>query len=373
MKKRSKTRRDVFLPLLGMLIFWRMFLELVLRLYSEAIPLRTGYLGVSPWANFDGVHYRLIAMFGYKALQQAFFPLFPVLIHFFSFFTGDRVLFAGYIVVYAAFAALLIGFYKLASIDFPQSVIIRSVIFFIFFPTAFFLNALYTESLFLAFIFFSFYFARKKRWVLAGLFAAFASATRIVGIFLIPALIIELLNQNNWKFEVGTMLKKGWGIILAPLGIFSYMVFLYFSVHDMLAFVSQQPLFGANRSVTHIILLPQVIWRYAKILMSLPFSLVEWWVAGFELLALVIGLLLIALAYRKRIRLSYIVFALCALLFPTLTGTLTSLPRYVLACFVIFFVLGTIENKFIRVSILILSIIIQGFAAAFFFRGYFIS
>ena len=75
-----------------LLIFltWRFILVLILFLAVYFAPLgyKDRFLGggsenfrLAPelfsWANFDGEHYLSIAIFGYKGLQQAFFPVFP--------------------------------------------------------------------------------------------------------------------------------------------------------------------------------------------------------------------------------------------------------------------------------------------------------
>jgi Gpi18-like mannosyltransferase len=64
--------------------------------------------------------------------------------------------------------------------------------------TAYFLVLGYTESLFLALSLASFYFARKGKWLTCGSLAALGAATRVNGIVLLPALIVEaFLNKDK--------------------------------------------------------------------------------------------------------------------------------------------------------------------------------
>ena len=76
---------------------WRILLVIIAAIAIKFVPLGSGdrFLGggvlnylfspeVFAWANFDGEHYLAIAINGYKPLEQAFFPIYPMLISFFS-------------------------------------------------------------------------------------------------------------------------------------------------------------------------------------------------------------------------------------------------------------------------------------------------
>ena len=52
-------------------------------------------------------------------------------------------------------------------------------------PYSFYFGSVYTEAMFVLFIALFFYAAAKKKYLWAGLAAAFASATRIVGCLLV--------------------------------------------------------------------------------------------------------------------------------------------------------------------------------------------
>ena len=56
------------------------------------------------------------------------------------------------------------------------------------FPFSFFFGAVYTESTFLLFTLLSFYGFRTRRWALGGVAGAVATATRVTGIMMWPAL-----------------------------------------------------------------------------------------------------------------------------------------------------------------------------------------
>jgi hypothetical protein len=48
-------------------------------------------------------------------------------------------------------------------------------------------------------------------------------------------------------------------------------------------------------------------------------------------------------------RLSYLIFIVPALLLPTLTGTLASMPRYGLIAFPLFYLLGNIKKPYVKI------------------------
>ncbi len=118
-------------------------------------------------------------------------------------------------------------------------------------PYSFYMAGMMTEAMFAMFIVLFFYFCKKKKFLLAGVMSAFASATRIVGCILVFALVIEMYQDmcpgrisvaGIKKYIVGLLKapKKILSILICPLGIFSYMTFLYFFCGDAWAFKSVQ-------------------------------------------------------------------------------------------------------------------------------------
>ena len=80
-----------------------------------------------------------------------------------------------------------------------------AVIYLSIFPGSHFFSVLMSESLFLLLCVGSSLAARKHRWLLAGICAALASATRAPGIALLPALAVELwlAYRTVWRREIG--------------------------------------------------------------------------------------------------------------------------------------------------------------------------
>lgn len=367
--------------------------------YSPSFPYADFFLtnsGLPYWlysfANFDGVHYLTIVTSGYESagLIQAFFPVYPGLVYILSQFLLPPIL-AGLLISLVATIMLVSVFYKLLRIDFSEKQTFGVLSFFLLFPTSFYLLGMYTESVFLLFVVLSFYFVRKKRYVLMAIFAALATATRITGVALIPALLLELYLQyrktdtlvalfhtvSNKGVQVTRFVaqfKKA--IVLAALGLVglvSYMSYLGSTFNDPLLFLHVQEEFGAQRSES-LILLPQTLWRGLKILIfARPFDLKYYaYAQEFMLSVASLGVLLYGL---KTVRSSYLLYGLLAFLLPTFTGTLSSMPRYILLCFPLFIILNTVlaSHTRLRYTVLILSGILLVLNTVLFIQGYWIA
>jgi hypothetical protein len=319
------------------------------------------------WANFDGVHYLTIAEKGYfgTGLVQAFFPLFPlVLLHSLKGIFGEQfnALLVGVVLSNIFFLALMFVWFSFVKEIYNEAVAWISLTLFVTFPTAFFFGALYTESLFLLLVLAAFWAAERKNWMLTGIFSALASATRVVGIFLLPAFFVGLIQEfgvQKWmhkKFLPTTkkFLQQNWRaccwIAFGSIGLLSYMFFLTVTeFHDPLYFAHVQSQFNSGRQDS-LVLYPQVVWRAAKILLtSRPF---DWhYLAYVQEFMVGVGGFFAILASWKYVRSSFIVFALGSFLLPTLTGTFSSLPRYFLACFCVYIAAAQVLQKRSRIMV----------------------
>lgn len=324
------------------------------------------------WANFDGVHYLTLATqdYGTVKLLEAFFPLFPRIILGTVWAVGgpqSNLLLSGLFITNAAALCMCEIWFALFKRLFSSRTARASLILLLLFPTSFFFGAFYTESLFLLFVLLTFFSASKKQFAIAAVFAFFASATRLVGIFLVPALIIELLSQKNKPKAAQVILILG-----SSLGLLLYMLFLHFRLGDGLAFFHVQSEFGAGRQ-TSLVLYPQVVYRYLRILFTVPVDL-KYLIYIQEIVVGVCGLLSLLFA-KKYVRLSWWVFSLCAFLLPTLTGSFSSLGRYILVCLPLF-ILGSHVLSTRKVAFVIwgvISGIILVFNTILFLQGYWVA
>lgn len=342
------------------------------------------------FGNFDGVHYLKIMQDGYKAIfSQAFFPLYPLLgriltaIDFVtpknllldaSIFVDPAYFYNAFILSNALFIFALYFLYKLVRLDYSEKISLGSIILLLAFPTSFYFGAIYTESLFLLLAVGCLFCLRKKNYLLAGLFAAFASATRILGLSLFAVLIIELLfNLKNKAIVIKSkqFLTSLAGVLIAPLGTILYMIYLKATTGDWFYFLTAQPSFGAERSAKPFILLAQVIYRYFKIFTSSSVAPLQYFTAVNEFLLTLVPLALL-LVFFKKMRLSYWLFATACLVVPTLTGTFSSMPRYALMSFFLFPLIVQKTGKYFK-YLVFLFVLLGVILVSLFTRGYWVA
>ena len=200
-------------------------------------------------------------------------------------------------------------------------------------PYTFYCSSTYTEALFILFIALFFYSAVKKKYVVAGLMAAFASATRIVGCILVFALLIELYMDmvpgrvslkgiRTFAIQMVKEPKRMLSVLLCPFGAFAYMTFLRFFCGDVWAYKNVQI---AWREDTYFPILG-VMWKACTGQIEFRYTYMGWFcVAMFA----VYGYML----YRRYY--SMAVFGIISLLVP-LTSHVMSTCRFTIGSYVVF-------------------------------------
>jgi hypothetical protein len=206
--------------------------------------------------------------------------------------------------------------------------------------------------------------------VWTGVVIGVASAIRIIGICLALYAFIAYIQSKPKNIRIVDML----GFLIMPVGLFWYMYFLSATQNDPFLFMHVQSAFGANRSGGALITPFQVVWRYLKMLvtaymqptvMSYLVTVLEFVMTGVAYVVVWFG--------RKRITLSALLYCLVVLTIPTLTGTFSSMPRYILAAVPLFIILGSMKSKKIKILLLLGSSILEIMATALFLRGWFIA
>lgn len=204
-------------------------------------------------------------------------------------------------------------------------------------------------------------------WFLSVICATLLTATRFVGIAILPALLFEFV--KNEKLQI----KKILLFLIVPLGLVLYSLFNLYKWNNLLYFIQAQGELGNNRSVTQIVLFPQTIFRYWKILTTVSVSSYDWIIALLELGSFIFAGLLLYFAWKKKIRTSYLIFAAVNFAITISTGTFSALPRYVLTIFPIFITLALIENRIFKFAYIIFSPILLFILLMLFSRGYFVA
>lgn len=360
----------------------RVFFVALAQLATLFIPLQEGYLGkqIIPhgpyltwiWANFDGRHFINIATQGYQHTNFAYFPLYPLTISLAGYVLPFSHLYLGIGISLAAFLFALVYVYKIVLLDFSKNIALWTIIFLAIFPLSFFYNAVYTDSLFLALSVASFYFARRNNWLVAGVLGFLAATSRLSGVVLAPALLVEWFLQYKGK-NLFT-LNNAFSALLAPaltiLGTIAYMIYLQVNFGDFLLFQKSMSAWNQEGFVFPL----QVIVRYLKIFWSVDPSLLVYWVAVLEFVSVI---LYFALSYyvSKKVRLTYGIFMFLLLILVPFTGTFAGTPRYLLHLFPAFIALACVTSgKAYARRVVLLFFLIMGFIlSALFTRGYFIA
>ena len=313
------------------------------------------------WDQWDFGYYQKIAEFGYSREDGsiAFYPLFPWLIRFVA-YLGGSYLAAALIVSGIACVVAAILLRRLVQLDYPSNVAMRSVWFFLIFPTAYFLHVGYSESLFLALALASILTARIERWWLAGLLGAFCWATRGTGAILMPALAIEATHQyciaRRWKW------RWLW-IAVVPLGFAVYLLINWHVSGDAWAFLQTRRVSFNQSFALPSVGIRQAIWA------SYPSPNEAEMVGVEELQFVALGFVCLIVSWIK-LRPIYAVWMTCTWLLFTSVTFLQSVPRYSLTMFPIFILFALLgRNRFWFGALTVWSLLFFALFAVLFARG----
>ena len=274
-------------------------------------------------SQWDGPHYLSIAQHGYSNRSlTAFFPLYPLLIRLVMFVAGSPLISALVISWCCLFGAVYF-YLKVIRTLFKENLntALMGVLLFLLFPTGVFLAATYTESLFAFAALGAFYFALKGRYLLAGAFAAAASASHPEGVF-ISILVALLLWENKTRlWRIGVAAGEG------LLGIAGFIAYLGIAKGHPLAFVSAQ---RGNH------------WLSGNYISTIVNSITP--VSGILFFLVIIA----AIYWWRRRRISLAVYSLLFALIPLVGGNFAGFPRYVIMAFPLQFMF---LQKFKRMSL----------------------
>ena len=187
-----------------------------------------------PWSwhilIMDTGWYRAIAQHGYTGdpHRAAFFPLFPLLIHLASYLTGGNYLVAGLVTIIASGAASAVAVWALADRICGRRVADRAVLLYCFFPGAMTFSILYSEPLAVALGAAALLALLDRRWILAGIIGALATAERPTLVVLVVVAGVAAI-QAIWT-------RREWRALLAPaltpLGVLIYFGYLGRTFHN---------------------------------------------------------------------------------------------------------------------------------------------
>lgn len=284
----------------------------------------------------DALWYANIARDGYErqpfdATAQhnwAFFPLYPLLLRLAASITGEYALTGALLSNTFFFFALILLYLTVRAFGFDEGCAERTVFYTAVFPTSYFFSLPVTESMFLLLTLGSFLAARRGRWWWSGILGALATATRLTGMFLFPALLVLYWEQQRreklWRRELLSLL-------LVPLGLIAFMLYLRQLNGDPLSFLKVQAAWGHKAG---FFLRPLFDYLMSPLEVS-----VRW---DFRLLnfAAAVTALVCGLALLKRRQWSLSTYALVCIVAPLSSLVLQSISRYFLTIFPAFIMLA---------------------------------
>jgi len=187
----------------------------------------------------DSAGYRQIAIEGYgRPVNRAYFPGFPLTWRVAAMLSREYAV-TGILISNLCFLAALSVLYLLClEIGCTLGAAERAVFYACFYPVSHFFSLPLTESLFFLLSIGTVYLAVREKWALSGTVGIGATATRLVGLMLIPALALIWWRQHR-RLSPAIVLTA-----VPVLGFAGFCAFLYAAHGDALGFLHAQSLYG---------------------------------------------------------------------------------------------------------------------------------
>ncbi len=343
--------------------------------YAEMQDDLFSRLFLAPWYRWDSVHYLDIADPAYQIYgieNTVWPPLFPLLIRLFSWVMAPML--ATLLISTAALAAAFYLLYVEVSTRWDEEAAGRVLLLAAVFPTAFFLAAAYSEALFLAFSLGVFAALRRRNWLLAGMLGAFATLTRLQGVFLALPLAWEGLCWLRERPFVQdrqsarrTLARLLCGAALIPLSLAVYFIYTHYVLG------APWPWLTLTTHWEHHLGWPgEGLVRNLLFLLTQPFQLIH--ISIFYDLFLLAFLFALLLKKTPGMPFTYALYGLVMLLVPSLRlsnnwSTMTSMARYAVVVFPAFISLALLlRGRISRLIWLAFSLCSQALLLILFYR-----
>jgi hypothetical protein len=167
----------------------------------------------SYFTTWDAGHYLYLSEHGYHAghEQCAFYPLWPLLIRWFSIATGGDHIISGMILANGFSLAGFFIFFRLVAKRLGEPIAWRSVALLAAFPGSLFFQFIYSESLFFFLVMLLCFALEENLLSLAFVSALLLPMTRAVGIFCVLPIAIHLVARWSRQFALNT--EKRFGLV----------------------------------------------------------------------------------------------------------------------------------------------------------------
>ncbi len=341
-------------------LFWWLFCStalvyaagMIAVIINTPYPLSLHDVFLHAFQKSDALHYIEVAKYGYTAIGETryfivFFPLFPLLVRIFAFFTLGHYILASVILNFLLMYVALVAIFKLGIMDFPRDTIWYAVGLMLLYPLAFFFHNAYSEPLFLMTSALSLFFTRKDKYALAGLMGFFCALSRASGVLCaVPLVARSFIGAwESGKFHPVQWLKKAAWSIVTLAGTGSYLLLNYIVTGDPTMFLTIQN----DHWYNHFALFPNAVRTVTERMFTNIYPHhAALWISQF--MALFLFLILLILGVRKLS--TELSFYNCAFYLMMISQSwLLSGPRYLMTMFPAFFVLSAVlQNRVGRIA-----------------------
>ena len=312
------------------------------------------------FARFDTGYYEGIAWNGYTPAAGgrsniAYFPVYPLLMRAVgSLFGRHHAIYylSGIGISWVSFVLAMVALYYLARLDLPPRRAERAVLLTAIFPFAFFFGVAYTESTFLLFVVLAFLAFRTRRWILGGLCGAVATATRVPGILIVPAL--AWIAWRNVEPTRRDRIGAAAGLLLSASGFAAYCLYIYQLTGHPLEWAATLERWGTGYHpgkapwIAPVALLQQLLTHPYRYLTTEPMAPYD---TLYGLTGIAFGLA-VPFVWR-RLGAAYGLFMLLNLWLPLSSGAFEGVGRYCSVLFPCFIWLATIRSRHLSTALVV--------------------
>jgi hypothetical protein len=327
----------------------RVVVALGLVFSQKYLPIAADVWSAGPFwyhqlLQWDSEWYFKIATEGYRyngdpTIPQniVFYPLYPMLARGLAATTGLTPSDALLLVSNVAGLLAVVALFKLVREEFGDQLAFATTTLLSFFPTSILLSAGYTEPLELLLTVCFFLALKRKHYFSAALLAGLAVASRSTGIVLLPVLLWEMWLNRDQKPFFSALIPC---VLVATSGLWLFMLYLWLAFGDPLVFSEGQAAYHQGTTLVTRLIAALKFEPFTRMILNdwNPWGLDSW----FTLLFIV----LIFVGWF-RLRFSWTLFAMGALLLPYLTlsggpAGFVSMSRFNLVSFPLFLVMADI-------------------------------
>jgi hypothetical protein len=216
------------------------------------------------WVRYDAGWYSMIADQGYSYTPGAqspvaFFPGYPLLVRAVGGIMDNPQL-AGIAITVVCGAAALVAFHVWCRDRLDPPAATTAVLCLALYPYAYYLyGVMYGDALFLLCVLLAFLAFERDHMVLAGLAGAAATATRLVGLAVVVALVVGVLERRRvvtWgpdsrpHLHLGRLHPGDAGVLLSVSGLAAWSLYLWSRFGDPLLFSTVQESWGQQSGLT---------------------------------------------------------------------------------------------------------------------------